>query len=284
MLTPDKLNYETELITKALNIIENASESVYEVVAAAGDKYNLQKLQMNTNVPVHKKVPRSFKSEMVEIANHLGKNYGIKINVVTARELADSFKGVIPNVGRTNAFIYNGEIYLNVDRATTADSLHEFAHLIMGSIKRTNSDLYYGLVNQVEQLSDYDDKVQAFRNIGDSRAVTDLNEEIFVTEFGNYFSKIADTWFEGKETDLDALGELFKAKTQNTFQTSEDIKDEKLGKLLNMSIDDIMSEFGSALVNKDFREGFDMDMASESRVITNLIERMIKSGNLKEDC
>lgn len=284
MLTPDKLNYETELITKALNIIENASESVYEVVAAAGDKYNLQKLQMSTNVPVHKKVPRSFKSEMVEIANHLGKNYGIKINVVTARELADSFKGVIPNVGRTNAFIYNGEIYLNVDRATTADSLHEFAHLIMGSIKRTNSDLYYGLVNQVEQLSDYDDKVQAFRNIGDSRAVTDLNEEIFVTEFGNYFSKIADTWFEGKETDLDALGELFKAKTQNTFQTSEDIKDEKLGKLLNMSIDDIMSEFGSALVNKDFREGFDMDMASESRVITNLIERMIKSGNLKEDC
>ena len=154
----------------------------------------------------------------------------------------------------------------------------------MGSIKRTNSDLYYGLVNQVEQLSDYEDKVQAFRNIGDSRAVTDLNEEIFVTEFGNYFSKIADTWFEGKETDLDALGELFKAKTQNTFQTSEDIKDEKLGKLLNMSIDDIMSEFGSALVNKDFREGFDMDMASESRVITNLIERMIKSGNLKEDC
>ena len=83
---------------------------------------------------------------------------------------------------------------------------------------------------------------------------------------------------------MDALGELFKAKTQNTFQTSEDIKDEKLGKLLNMSIDDIMSEFGSALVNKDFREGFDMDMASESRVITNLIERMIKSGNLKEDC
>ena len=51
-----------------------------------------------------------------------------------------------------------------------------------------------------------------------------------------------------------------------------------------MSIHDIMSEFGSALVNKDFREGFDMDMASESRVITNLIERMIKSGNLKEDC
>lgn len=223
-LLPDKLNYETELITKALNIIENASESVYEVVAAAGDKYNLQKLQMSTNVPVHKKVPRSFKSEMVEIANHLGKNYGIKINVVTARELADSFKGVIPNVGRTNAFIYNGEIYLNVDRATTADSLHEFAHLIMGSIKRTNSDLYYGLVNQVEQLSDYDDKVQAFRNIGDSRAVTDLNEEIFVTEFGNYFSKIADTWFEGKETDLMPWENYLKPKLKTHSKLRKTLK------------------------------------------------------------
>ena len=284
MLTADKIEFETNLITETLNRIENATESVYEVTGAVDGKYTFTKLPMEKSIPVHKKVPRSFKSEMVEVADHLGRNYGIKINVVTARELADDFKGVIPYAGRTNAFIYNGEIYLNVDRATTADSLHEFAHLMMGSLKRTNPELYYGLVEQVEQLANYDDKVQAYRNLGDMRAVPDLNEEIFVTEFGNYFAKITNAWFEGKEADLNELGNLFKEKTQKTFQTTDDIKGEKLGKLLNMSIDEIMSEFGSALIGNDLAAGFDMNLATESRTITNLIQKLIKSGHLKEDC
>ena len=66
--------------------------------------------------------------------------------------------------------------------------------------------------------------------------------------------------------------------------TSDDIKNEKLGRLLNMSIDNIMSEFGSALINNDLAAGFDMNLASESRTITNLIQKLIKSGNLKENC
>lgn len=284
MLTQDKIDYETQLITETLHTIQDATESVYEVTGANNGKYSFKKLEKNKSIPVHKKIPRSFKSEMVEIADHLSRNYGVNVNVVTAREIADKFKGVIPYAGRTNAFIYNGEVYLNVDRATTADSLHEFAHLIMGSMKRTNPELYYGLVSQVEQLENYDDKIQAYRNLGDTRAVPDLNEELFVTEFGNYFSRIADTWFDGKEESLDELGNLFKEKTQKTFQTSDDIKGEKLGRLLNMSIDNIMSEFGSALITNDFAAGFDMDMASESRTITNLIQKLIKSGNLKEDC
>lgn len=284
MLTQDKLDYELQLMTEALNIIQNATESVYEVTGANGDKYSFRKLESERSVPVHKKVPRSFKSEMVEIANHLSKNYGINVNVVTAREIASKFRGVIPNAGRTNAFIYNGEVYLNVDRATTADSLHEFAHLIMGSMKRTNPGLYYGLVEQVESLANYDDKLEAFRMIGDTRAVPDLNEEIFVTEFGNYFARIAEPWFEGKEASLEEMGRIFKEKTQKTFQTSDDIKNEKLGRLLNMSIDNIMSEFGSALINNDLAAGFDMNLASESRTITNLIQKLIKSGNLKENC
>ena len=50
------------------------------------------------------------------------------------------------------------------------------------------------------------------------------------------------------------------------------------------SIDNIMSEFGSALINNDLAAGFDMNLASESRTITNLIQKLIKSGNLKENC
>ena len=88
----------------------------------------------------------------------------------------------------------------------------------------------------------------------------------------------------------DANRKLLRLATDYTNQqkiqdlTSDDIKNEKLGRLLNMSIDNIMSEFGSALINNDLAAGFDMNLASESRTITNLIQKLIKSGNLKENC
>lgn len=61
MLTQDKLDYELQLMTEALNTIQNATESVYEVTGANGDKYSFRKLESERSVPVHKKVPRSFK-------------------------------------------------------------------------------------------------------------------------------------------------------------------------------------------------------------------------------
>lgn len=279
--TPEKIEYETQLSRQALDIINNAKEVVYEVVEKNGNKYLVKPLEINDRIPLYTRQSRSFKSELITIAEYLDKNFGVKTNLVTTSDIARDFKKIIPNAGRVNAFIFNNEIYINVDKATTADSLHEFAHIVMGTIKRTSPKLYYGLLQRIEELPDYNLRLSKFA--GDGRARTDLNEEIFVDTFGEFFARISNPWFNDKTLGMKELGEKFKQGTQKMLQTGEDINSETVGRLLNMSVNEIMTEFGSTLAEKD-PSMFDMDVAHESRIASNLIKALKESGKLIENC
>lgn len=279
--TPEKIEYETLLSKQALDIVKNAKEIVYEIVEKNGNKYLVKPLEVNDRIPLYSKQSRSFKSELLTISEYLNKNFGVKTNLVTTEDIAKDFKKIIPNAGRVNAFIFNNEIYVNVDKATTADSLHEFAHIVMGTIKRNNPELYYGLLQRIEELPDYNLRLSRFD--GDKRARTDLNEEIFVDTFGEYFSKVSNPWFNDKTLGMKELGEKFKQGTKKMLQTGDSISDETVGRLLNMSVNDIMTEFGSTLAERD-PAMFNMDIAHESRVTSNLIKTLIEGGKLIENC
>ena len=67
------------------------------------------------------------------------------------------------------------------------------------------------------------------------------------------------------------------------LQTGEDINSETVGRLLNMSVNEIMTEFGSTLAERD-PSMFDMDVAHESRIASNLIKALKESGKLIENC
>ena len=67
--------------------------------------------------------------------------------------------------------------------------LHEYGHLILGSIKQRNLQLYNILVNKVENLPDFNVKLEELKKLyGNNRLEQDLKEEIFVEEF----AKVAD--------------------------------------------------------------------------------------------
>lgn len=282
--TPEKLKFETDLSREALVAIRDAKEKVYEVIEHNHDKYLMEEVKVASDIPLHSKQPRSFKSDLINVANHLSKNYGVKVNIVTTGDIVRDFKDEIPNAGRINAFIYNGEVYVNVDKAMTSDPLHEFAHLVLGSVKSKNPDTYYNLVAQVETLADYSNRLDTYIQNGDKRARMDLNEEIFVTVFGEYFSNRINPWFNNKTSDFTELGNQFRDSTQKAFQIGEDINSEKLGVLLGMSMDELMNEFGSALISYDRAADFDLDRAYKSRTIANLISKMLNSGDLIENC
>ena len=282
--TPEKIEYSTNLAKAALDVIQNAKEAIYEIVSKNGTKYGVERISKES-IPVYTKKTASFKQELVVISEYLQNNFGVKTNLLTAREISDQFKSVIPNVNRANAFIYNNEIYINVDRASTADALHEYAHIVMGTIKQSKPDLYYGLLDKIEEHPLYSLKLQAYK--GDKRARTDLNEEIFVDIFGEYCARRMNPWFNDKTVQLDELKEKFKQGTQKMLQTGDDISSESAGRLLHMSINDIMGEFGSTLSEKD-PEAFNMDLAYQSRVVSNLISKLMSSNNpdtnLIENC
>lgn len=282
--TPEKIEYSTNLAKAALDVIQNAKEAIYEIVSKNGTKYGVERVSKEP-IPVYTKKTASFKQELVVISEYLQNNFGVKTNLLTAREISDQFKSIIPNANRANAFIYNNEIYINIDKATTADALHEYAHIVMGTIKQSKPDLYYGLLDKIEEHPLYSLKLQAYK--GDKRARTDLNEEIFVDIFGEYCARRMNPWFNDKTVQLDELKEKFKQGTQKMLQTGDDISGESAGRLLHMSINDIMGEFGSTLSEKD-PEAFNMDLAYQSRVVSNLISKLMSSNNpdtnLIENC
>jgi len=82
----------------------------------------------------------------------------------------------------TQAFIYNGDIYINTDNSSIDAPLHEMMHLLIGSIKFTNPSLYSNLVSLAESFDNYPRLIKTFKN----RTRSDINEELFVTEFSRY--------------------------------------------------------------------------------------------------
>ena len=73
-------------------------------------------------------------------------------------------------------FVKDGNIYINVDNSTMDTKVHELMHIFLGGVRYSNPELYFSLVNQVEQLPRYEEFASNFPN----RTRGDINEEIFV--------------------------------------------------------------------------------------------------------
>jgi hypothetical protein len=106
----------------------------------------------------------------------LARLYGINFKSVTTDELRDMFGNKMPDVYSTKAFVYNNEVYINTDLATADTPVHEMLHLLLGSIRYSDPDLYYNLVNLVDKLPQRDTLARMYKN----RTRQDINEEIFV--------------------------------------------------------------------------------------------------------
>lgn len=281
---PEKIKVETEITRRALEDIKNAKEVMYQVIDKKGNNVEIEKLQLENEIPVHRMATKSFKGELVEIAQYLGKNFGIKYNIVTSSDIRRNkeLNSKIPNAKIVNAFIYEGEVYINVDNATTADALHEFAHIIMGTIKRKNPELYYSLVDSVENAADYSIRLDKYSN--DKRARADINEEIFVEKFSEYISDtIVDPWLKENSGKLDGLEKEYQQAIKKALQTTDDIKLASVSELNNMSLQEVMGRFGSALLERD-PDMFDIGLAKSSRVTANLISKLKEDGKLTENC
>ena len=116
---------------------------------------------------------------IIEALNKMRNCYGINIIPITSD---DKFPNI--NVSQSKAFIYNGDIYVNIDNATVDSPIHEMLHILLGTMNRNNPSLFYQLTSSVETISDYDYRASHYPN----RIKSDINEEIFVEEFAKYLT------------------------------------------------------------------------------------------------
>ena len=218
-----------------------------------------------------------FNSILEKLANL----YGINFVSITNGELSsEQWKGVVDDAKTTNAFVYNGNIYINIDNSSIDAPLHEMLHLFLGSVRYSDPQLYFSMVEAMNELPN---KALLARNYKD-RTDSDINEELLVSEFSKYVTgqdsiisklpvNVLHKTFYNMGRVLDSI--LFGEQSIDTMDTKS---------LFNSSLVKLSEYLGSALTNNQYSGTFNVKSAEVHRVLANVKSDLMKNKDLKEFC
>lgn len=262
----------------------------------------LENLSITDEIPQIKKVEYftdtydkfDKKKILNRVIENINSTYNNIINVIDdakIQELVDSENlnsTLADSFSRAGAFIWNGKIYVNINRADISSPLHELMHLIMGAMRSKNYSLYSSLLDKVATLPEFNER---FRNILTNRTLNDAKEEAFVEFIADSLSGV----FSSEEFNInnllsstDFFGEYLKV-LDSTLSLDLNTLPEKTSetlsrKLSKMPIEKIITEFNSLLLsagNKKFSL-FNPENVSEAfknRNITNIKSSLLNSKN-----
>lgn len=256
----------------------------YEVIREGNDTYKIQKAKevtQDVNSIINEFKPKQetvTQNQLEKILDRLENLYGIPFIRVTTKQLNSSeFKDIIPNAAGTNAFIYNGQIYINTDNARSDAPIHELSHILLGALRVTNPELYYAIVQSVEQLPDYQKQLSKYPN----RTRQDANEEIFVDLFAKHYTQGWDLGLDANilsnveyEIEHNIDSGIFPNKSTTTMSLSD---------IMGKSFEEIMDTFGTAIDRDTMIKAYSQDTAY-AREISNLKEELLKRKELEEYC
>lgn len=218
-----------------------------------------------------------FNSILEKLANL----YGINFIGITNGELAsDKWKNLVNDAKTTNAFIYNGDIYINIDNSSIEAPLHEMLHLFLGSIRYSDPQLYFSLAESMNNLPNRD----MLANMYKDRTNSDINEELLVSEFSKYLTgqksamsnlpeSVLQKVLYNMNRVLDSI--LFGQQSVTTFNTAE---------LFDKSLLKLSEYLGSALTNNQYSGTLNVKSAEVHRILANVKSDLIKNNDLKEFC
>ena len=294
--TKDQINSALDVISKldydyyqAFTKGANTSEKKYQA--------RIKKVEI-TNKEYALSEANSFFYSKMNAFNMLAarlNNFKIKLHPITSDLLVDQFKNIIENVadrkGDIKAFVYNNEIYVNVDTATLSDFAHEYYHILLGALKVTNQEGYIKLMDKFQQLinsnSTISNRYAQIKNQYNNFSEIDQLEETLVDVLGEYVAN-------GKTGNLKFDQELSISKdVYNLFSSASDesifdgdalndflIQDMTLEQLLNKL--KVFSQ-GSLKSLKELLPKNNESMIKQ-RKLTNYIQRQITEGELIKNC
>lgn len=216
---------------------------------------------------------------IMESLNKMAQTMGINIKSVSKETIkSEGILEQIPDAIQSPAFIYNGNIYINTDIATIDSKIHELMHILLGSMRFKQPDLYLQLVQSVENLSNFENIAIRYPN----RTKTDLLEEVFVEEFSKYLSGIENTMSNLSEDILYQINYNI-IRTLDTILMGDNtvgaLDDETL---YNSSLREVAKLVNSStMVNT--AHGF-LEDALIHRVLANVKQELLENGDLKEEC
>lgn len=209
----------------------------------------------------------------------MAKTMGININSISIdRMKSEGILEQIPDAAQASAFIYNGDIYINSDIATIDSKIHELMHILLGSMRFKQPELYSEIIQTVQNIPNFEDIAINYPN----RTQSDLLEEVFVEEFSKYISGIDNTL---ANLDQDILYQINYNITRalDTILMGDNsvaaIDDETL---FSSSLRDVAEMVNSSTMVND-SHGFLTD-ALIHRTLANVKQELLENGDLKEEC
>lgn len=213
------------------------------------------------------------------IAEKLDNQYGFGVHVFNEEDAE-----FIPELSDVdwqskNAFILNGEIWINTDNANLDAPIHEMMHMLLGEIKYNDPELYNYLVGSLAETADYR---MARKFMFADYAERDAQEEYFVTEVSRYLA--------GYDTPLRRLDKARRSKldydiyrmTDTVFMGVNSAHQLGIEELGNMSVIELCQRLGSAIMNR--KTSFGGDLGYTHRIAANQKRELIREGRLEEHC
>lgn len=210
------------------------------------------------------------------IFTKLNNLYGIQINTITDKELAQ--KNWEPEIQTTNAFIKDGNIYINTDHAKADAPIHELTHLLLGSIRFKNPDIYFKIVESAQQFPNF----QQFQQQNPNRAMNDILEEAFVTEMAKYLAGEKSIIEQLPQNVIYELHYNMKRLLDSAFMGQYSVKSIPNSQLYSLSLSELTTILNSNLLESNFSGS--LDEAMQHRILANTKEELIKKGDLREEC
>ena len=246
----------------------------YQTFSAINIKHRPSTTQDITD-PIDVETDFSIEKSKIVLTNQLNKLqklYGIDIIATDSEKLKELG---IPNTDLVKGVIHNGTIYINTDNSTIDTPIHELMHIFFGSIRYTNPNLFFSLVNSVEQLPRYEEFALEFQG----RTRGDINEEIFVDQFSKFLTG-APSLFD-KIPGVDKILYEVLRNVDSLVSGNYSVKSIQNG-IFDKSILELSKILESPIVNNCQYGSLTPDTLH--RVLANYKEDLISKGKLKEEC
>lgn len=242
----------------------------------------------------HRPISNNFDSKPIEIDQNindymvfnkslekLADLYGIKFNTITDSELSTpEWRDIAPEVSLANAFVYNGEIYINLDKSSVDAPLHEFMHILIGSMRFTNPQLYQQIVSSVENFPNYQALSQNYMN----RSRNDVNEEIFVTETAKYLLGLKSNVSNLDPKILNEINYNTKRILDSILMGQDSVKTITDDQLYTKSFKDLAKMVNSTALNNQFKGFINVEGSELHRKLNNIKSDLFKKNQLEEYC
>lgn len=202
------------------------------------------------------------------------KLYGIDIQALDTDQISELG---IPNSALVKGFIQNGTIYINTDIATIDTPIHELTHILLGSIRYSDPDLYFLLVNKVEQLPRYEEFASQFPN----RTKGDVNEEIFVQEFSKYLTGLPGMFNDLDKASMSKLMYEIYRNIDTLIDGNYSVKSLSEN-VFGSSILKLSEKLQSEIINN--KQTGSLDPGTIHRTLANMKEDLMKRNQLEERC